>query len=450
MREVDGLPMIEIYEETIMQVKAVVVGYGDRGSIYADYATRYPEELKIEAVVDVNPVRLNLAKEKFHLSDEQCMTDLETLTAKAKIADFAILATMDQLHYQQAKALLLKGYHLLLEKPITNNSEELQDLKKIADAHGCIIMVGHVLRYTPFYGAIKQAVLDGKIGKIIHMETSEFVGTVHASCCYIRGKWNKEEVCGSGMLLAKCCHDLDLLCWLNNETVPTDVTSYGGRNFIVPENAPEGSTERCYDGCPHIDTCRFSAKSLSLDNCLMPYYNYSPLYTALNKTYEELTREEKLESLKTTNPMGVCAYKTGSDLVDHQSVMMQFANGSTATHSMISAVARGGRKIHLIGTDGEIEGFFESNKFVIRNFDFATSTYKETQVDVTDKIIAGVGHGGGDIKLIEDVVKRMQGEKPSIASTDIRDSINGHECVYAAERSRLGNICVKMNQDASN
>lgn len=430
-----------------MQVKAVVVGYGDRGSIYADYAFRYPEELKIEAVVDPDPFRLELAKEKFKLKDEQCLTDFETLLSKGKIADFAIIATMDQLHYEQAKALMMQKYNLLLEKPIVNNSKELQELKQISEEKNLKIMVGHVLRYTPFYKAIKQILLDGEIGEIMHMETSEFVGTVHADCCYIRGKWNKEETCGSGMLLAKCCHDFDLLCWLNNQTIPTDVVSYGGRNFIVPEKAPEGSAGKCYEDCPHIDTCRFSAKALYIDNCLMPYYSYMPLCNALKKNYSELTEEEKLESLKTTNPMGVCSYKTGSDLVDHQTVMLKFKNGSTATHSMITAVPRGGRKIHIIGTEGEIEGFFESNKFVIRNFDFATSAYKEREINVSDKIIPGVGHGGGDIVLIEDVVKRLQGEKPSISSTDIRDSINGHECVYAAERSRIENICVRLNED---
>ena len=426
-----------------MQIKAVVVGYGDRGSIYADYASRYPEELKIEAVVDPDAFRLSLAKEKFGLTDEQCLTDLDALLAKGKIADFAIVATMDQLHYQQAKALLLQNYHLLLEKPIVNNSRELQELKKIAEERDRIIMVGHVLRYTPFYGAIKQAILDGEVGEIIHIETSEFVGVCHASSAYIRGKWNKEDVCGSGMLLAKCCHDFDLLCWLNNQTVPTDVVSYGGRNFILPEKAPSDSTERCYLGCPHIDTCQFSAKSLYVDNDKMPNYSY-PL---MKKKHDEITLEEKLETLKTDDPMGVCAYKTGADIVDHQSVMMKFKNGSTAMHSMITAVPRGGRKIHVVGTEGEIEGFFESNKFVIRKFDFTTSLYKERTIDVSEQVIPNVGHGGGDIVLIGDVVKRMQGKKPSIASTDIRDSINGHECVYAAERSRLENICVKMNQD---
>lgn len=424
-----------------MQVKAVVVGYGDRGAIYADYAMKHPEELKIEAVVDPDLFRLGLAKEKFDLSNEQCFTNFDELIAKGKIADFAIVATMDQLHYAQSKALLLQDYHLLLEKPVVNNSKELQELRNLAEARKLIITVGHVLRYAPFYGAIKQAILDGVVGEIIHMETSELVGVSHASGAFIRGKWNNEKTCGSGMLLAKCCHDIDLICWLNNQTVPAEVVSFGGRNFIVPEKAPERSTERCYLDCPHIDTCKFSAKSLYVDNNMYAHYSYP----YIKKKYEDITMEEKLEALKTNDPMGVCAYKTGSDLVDHQGVMIKFSNGSTAFHSMLTAVPRWGRKIHIIGTEGEIEGYFESNKFIIRKFDFATSFYNEKEVDVSKELDENVNHGGGDIGLIRDMVKLMQGEKPSIATTDIRDSVNGHECVYAAERSRKEKVFVKLS-----
>jgi predicted dehydrogenase len=282
--------------------------------------------------------------------------------------------------------------------------------------------------------------LEGKVGEIIHIETSELVGICHASSSYIRGKWRSEKECGSGMLLAKCCHDIDLICWLNNATQPTEVVSYGGRNFIVPEKAPKDSAERCYHDCPHLNTCRFSAKSLYVDNDM--FFTYS--YPLIKKKHSDITLDEKLEALKTNDPMGVCAYKTGSDLVDHQSVMMKFENGSTAFHSMLSAVPRPGRKIHIIGTEGEIEGFFESNKYTYRKFNFENSLWTEETVDVMAEIEEGVGHGGGDIGLMRDFVRRMQGEKPSIAATDIVDSINGHECVYAAEKSRMQGGCVKL------
>ncbi len=423
------------------KVTTVIVGYGDRGSIYADYAKKYPEELEIKAVVDPDEYRMGLAREKFNLKDEQCIYSFDELVKLGKIADCAIVATMDLLHYSQAKTLLQLGYNVLVEKPVVNNAKQLEELRDVAKNNNRIMMVCHVLRYTPFYSSIKKDILDGKIGEIVHMETSELVGVCHASTSFIRGKWNNEKRCGSSYLLAKCCHDIDLICWLNNATTPNEVVSFGGRNFIVPEKAPKGSPERCYDGCPYIDTCRFSAKSLYIKNSLFSFLTYR----GIKKNYEDITEEEKLQALRTDDPMGVCAYKTDTDLVDHQGVMLKFNNGSTAFHSLLSAVARPGRKIHVIGTQGEIEGFFEDNKYYIRKFDFESSWYKQEEVDVMAKIEAGVGHGGGDMGLMRDFVKRMRGEEPSISSTDISDSINGHECVYAADRSRKEDKCIKIN-----
>ena len=111
-----------------MKVKVVIVGYGDRGSIYANYAAKYPEELEIVGVVDPDLFRLGMAKEKFNLDQSQCLTSFDELLSRGKIADCAVVATMDQLHYEQAKALLYQNYHLLLEKPVVNNSEKLEEL----------------------------------------------------------------------------------------------------------------------------------------------------------------------------------------------------------------------------------------------------------------------------------------------------------------------------------
>ena len=75
------------------------------------------------------------------------------------------------------------------------------------------------------------------------------------------GKWRSEAECGSPVLLSKCCHDLDMLCWLNNSTAPRKVASFGSRSLFVPENAPDGAAERCH-ACPHEKTCKYSTTSI--------------------------------------------------------------------------------------------------------------------------------------------------------------------------------------------
>jgi len=331
---------------------------------------------------------------------------------------------------------------VLLEKPLTNNEEELMLLRDTAQKHGCKLFVCHVLRYTPFYRTIKEIILSGEIGEVVNLNTTERVGVFHSSVAFIRGKWNKESECGSSLLLAKCCHDLDLICWLNNSTDPDTVYSEGGRDFIIPEKAPKGAGTRCLVDCPKEvrDRCIFDVQSMYLDNCVLPWYPWQ----CTGKNWWEVTDEEKLESMKTYNPHGVCAYKADGDLVDHQNVHIKFKNGSTASHSMILASFKPGRSIFITGTLGEIEGYADEGRFVVRHYDKKTSFYTEKEYNFADKLGETGGHFGGDKGLVQDFTQLMCGGEVSVSCTSIDDSINGHVAVFLADRSMREKKIIKF------
>ena len=422
------------------KVSVVVIGFGDRAVAYTKYALNNPDRLEVKAVIDPNPFRRSLAKEMFSLADDMLFEKMEDCLKLGKIADAVINATMDELHIPTAIPFLKLGYDMLLEKPITNNKADLLELKRIADENGCKLMICHVLRYTPFYLKIKEIIASGEIGDIVEMETNELVGVAHSSASYIRGKWNNREKCGSSMLLAKCCHDADLLCWFNNGTKPVKTVSYGGRHYFIESKAPQGSGTRCLLDCKVEKECPYSCKKLLIDNEYFAQYTFP----CLNKKYEDITVEEKIESLKTDNPMGRCIYKTDADIVDRQAFIVEFENGSIATHSMISGVARPGRNILVIGTKGEIQGFLEENKFIVRTYNPATCLWNERVEEITN-VVAGDGHSGGDSRLVHDFVNMELGLPRSISSTVIEDSINGHLLIYAADESLdNGGVSVKI------
>ena len=414
-------------------VKLIIVGNGDRANCYCKYALAFPQELKVVAIVDPDERKRNEGAVTYGVSKNHCFKTVADLLEYEKIhgrlADGVVNTTMDEAHYETAMPLLRAGYNMLLEKPVVNDEKRLMDIKRTAEENGCLLMVCHVLRYTPFYRAIKKVLLRGDIGEIVHIETSENVGVSHSSNAYIRGKWNSRAKCGSSFLLAKCSHDLDLLCWFNDVTYPTQVASFGGRDFLIPEKAPKDSGTRCLVDCPHKNTCQYSAESIYVKTDKYPYYSW----TCFDKKESEITREEKTESLKTVNPHGVCAYKTGSDLVDHQVLILQFANGSTATHSLIQGAVRACRLIRIMGTKGEIQGMIEDSKFVVRTYDFDNADYKEREYDVSAEFSKDDHHAGGDEGIIRDFINMLQGGETSVSCTKIQDSIYGHLCVYKAD-----------------
>lgn len=429
------------------QIQGVILGYGDRSSRYAEYAKQKPEELKIVGVIDTNPLKVRQCQEEYGLEENQLFYSLDEFL-KAKVqCDVVINGTMDQLHYQTTMPLLERGYDILLEKPITGNYKELLEIEQKAKEKGCKVVVCHVLRYTPYYSTIKKIIDSGRIGAVKSMQLNEHVWFGHFVNAYVRGKWRNEKECGSGFLLAKCCHDTDLMCWLNNSTHPTFVHSFGSKSFFVEENAPLGATQYCYE-CPHRGNCMFDAEPFEIEKDYIPFYTWA----GINKPLDEITLEEKREFLK-QDVYGQCVYKTDMDIVDRQCVSVEFANGSIGTLNMIGASTVAGRHIHVICEYGEILGYVEENKIRVYVFDKDKLESKEELIDLNDLYDfsdvdnAVGGHYGGDYAIMADLVRFINGEETSVSTTVIEDSVNSHLICYAAEKSRKEKAVIDLQRE---
>lgn len=429
------------------KISCVILGYGDRSSRYADYAKQMPDELEVVGIIDVNGLKRRQAKETFDLQDEQIFENLDEFLKADIKCDVVINGTMDQLHYITTMPLLEKGYNILLEKPITANPEELLAIEKKAKEKGCKVVVCHVLRYTPFYSKIKSIIDSGKIGKIVDMQLNEHVWYGHFVNSYVRGKWRSEKECGSGLLLAKCCHDTDLMCWLNNITTPEYVSSFGTKSFFTEANAPEGATQYCYE-CPNVPTCMFNAEKFQIEKDFIPFYTWA----GINKPLDEITLEEKREFLK-KDTYGQCVFKTDMDIVDRQCVAVQFANGSIGTLNMVGGASIPDRHIHIICEYGEIVGYIGSNKITVRVFNKDKIAADETCIDFSAENDLGEednavgGHYGGDYYIMKDLVRFLNGEATSVSTTVIGDSVNSHLICYAAEKARKEKVVINLKEE---
>lgn len=429
------------------KLSCVILGYGDRSSRYAEYARTKPDELEVVGVIDISELKRRQCKDKFRLEDSQVFASLEEFLNANVSCDVVINGTMDQLHYETTMQLLEKGYDILLEKPITGNPQELLEIERKAKEKDCKVVVCHVLRYTSFYSMIKKIIDSGRIGKVMNLQLNEHVWYGHFVNSYVRGKWRSEKECGSGLLLAKCCHDTDLICWLNNETTPERVHSFGSKSLFKRENAPEGASQYCYE-CPHQENCMFNAEKFQIEKDFIPFYTWA----GINKPLQEITLEEKREFLK-KDAYGQCVYKTDMDIVDRQCVSVEFANGSIATLNMIGGATTSGRHIHVICEYGEIVGYIEENKLKLSVFDKDNVKGIDEQIDLNAKNLESDvdnsvgGHYGGDYLIMQDLVKYFNGVETSVSTTVIEDSVNSHLICYAAEKSRKEQVVVDLRAE---
>lgn len=420
-------------------ITAIIVGAGHRSFVYSELAKTNPEMLKIVGVADPNPIRRKKAMDYFGFKEDMCFENAEELAKKGKLADTVINGTMDEQHLETAVPLLNAGYDMLLEKPFAPNEKEMRQIVNCAKKNNSKVMICHVLRYTPFYYAIKERIVNGEIGDIINIQTTEHVSYHHLSTSYIRGKWANSDKCHTSMLLAKCCHDLDIIMWMMSETKPKQISSFGGKFQFKPENAPKEAGTICMKDCPLVDTCVYSTKRLYIDHPdRWAFYVWDALEGKKN-----VTIEDKIALMKSDSPYARCIYKCDNNVVDHQSVLINFESGATGTHNMVGGSAEPRREIHIIGTKGEIFGNFEESKFTVLKIDPSPDAHNEEcdveEVDLRvtgDMVGAYGGHGGGDERLAADFVKFIRGEKPSLACTSIFDSVAGHLSVYLADKSR--------------
>ena len=407
-------------------MKFVLIGAGQRGMIYARYA--YEKGHVIAAVAEKDTVKRELAGEAFGIPEKCRFATGAELLSRPRLGDAAIIATMDRDHYSEAIPALEKGYHLLLEKPISPIPEETLAIEQAAERAGRQVSVCHVLRYSPFFREIRKAVAEGKIGRIITIQHNENIGNFHIAHSFVRGNWRRSDL-ASPLIMQKSCHDMDLLVWLTGSRCES-VASFGDLTYFRAENAPEGAAERCCE-CPRKDGCRFSAY-----RCYLPVAGNWPA-TVLT---EDQSEAGLLEAIR-TGPYGRCVYHCDNNVCDHQVTILRFENGVTATFNLSGFTNRMTRTLKIMGEDGEIRASEAENTIEITRF--AGNGTERSGSEIIRPEISQSGHSGGDSGIVEDFLAMLEGRAAGPV-TDIHESVESHMMACAAEEARVTGCVVSI------
>jgi predicted dehydrogenase len=417
-------------------VTLALVGAGLRGQAYARHAVA-AGLARVVAVAEPDRRRRDSIAAEFGIPAEAVFDDWAALAAGERLAAAAIVATQDRMHAGPAIALADLGYHILLEKPMAPTETEARAIADAALRNKIIFAVCHVLRYTPYTRVLKKMLDDGVIGRLVSVEHLEPVGWWHYAHSFVRGNWRREDTSGP-MLLTKSCHDLDWLVYLFGRT-PSKVSSFGSLTHFRASERPPQATARCLD-CPVETSCPYSAKRLYFDALADPDQHFWPL----GAITDEFTEDAVTEALR-TGPYGRCVYDRDNDVVDHQVVNMEFADGATCSFTMSAFTPMEHRHTRLMGTRGYLDGDGRS----IRHVDFRTGADVTLDALTEDGPSAADGHGGGDEALTEAFCAAVAAEDASLLSSDATQSLATHRVVWAAERSRRTGEIVRLHDDAS-
>lgn len=412
------------------KLKFAILGFGSRGRMFAELIKKDPGA-ELMAVADIAESARNEAITRYGVPMDSCFSSAEEFLQRQKMCDALFVCTQDANHYATVIKALELGYDICLEKPAAVTLEDCISIRDTANRLGRKVMLTHVLRYAPFYQCIKNLVVNKEIGEVVTINQIENVAYWHFALSYVRGPWrNMSE--SSPTIIAKCCHDLDIIRWILDKRC-TSISSYGGLFYYNTEHAPKGSAEYCVDCTKEVrEKCLYNAYKI---------YPERVKYSVVGGTASLKGRDIYSILDNKESEISKCVFHSENTAVDHQVVNMIFENGATAHLTMTAFSDRCYRFIKVHGTEGEVYGDVDEGILYLTRYG-----QKMQKIDValektlnSGEISLDDGHGGGDYYLYHDFVNYITANSPSKTRTTIDDSIESHIMGFKAEESRLKN-----------
>ena len=420
-----NLPVRPLAPKATKAVSVIIIGCGNRGGVYARYAAKFPRGMKVTGVCDILEHRRNSLGDAHGVEPGMRFGHYdEVFECGRKLADAVVIATPDDRHYEPCMKALALGYDVLLEKPVAPTAKECEAIRDLAKKKGSIVAVCHVLRYAPYFVALHEVLQSGAIGDIVSIQHMEPIQYAHMAHSYVRGNWRNSKT-STPIILAKSCHDLDILRWLIGKPCKW-ISADGDLYYFKKENAPEGAPARCTEGCPHADTCPYNA----IDIYVRQKRHLGVFDLGGSKDPDlilQRLRDPRYDSYAR------CVFRCDNDQPDHYVANMVFEDNVTASFTMDAFAPAGRRRTRIMGTLGFIEG--DMKQFTV--WDFLTRTPRKWEENVAEiPEYADSGHGGGDHALVRDFVDAVALHDASLLTSDIDVSTESHLMGFAAEKSR--------------
>jgi len=423
-------------------VSLVVLGAGNRGNVYSQYAIENPHLARVVGIVEPSAYRMKqFVKKHPHIPEQNQFSNLQDLLRSTKLADAVVIANPDSMHAEAAIALANKKYHLLVEKPMAITPEDCIKITDTAKQNGVMFCVCHVLRYTPYTQKIKEIINSGIIGEVINIQHLEPVGQWHFAHSYVRGNWRKESE-ATFSLMAKSCHDLDWIHYIMG--VPcAQVSSFGSLSHFKKSSKPKtaGSATRCND-CAINQTCPYSANRIYLEMIKRGDTSW-PIDVITTSCEPDI--ESVADALK-TGPYGRCVYECDNDVCDNQVVNIEFEGGKSASFSMVAFTKElSVRKTRIHGTLGQLE--CDGTKIVQTIFD-GCEQRNPVQTFIPEAIVKDSkmhGHNFADWYLMDSFVNAVATGDTSKILSGPDETLESHLLVFAAEKSRRERTVVDVS-----
>ncbi len=298
--------------------------------------------------------------------------DFERMLTEQRV-DAVLVLTPDHTHHDYICRAMKLGVEAISEKPLTTSIEGCQQILDTAHETNGSCWVTFNYRYAPWNSAVKQALMDGVIGRITGGTLRHNLGNEHGPSYFHR--WHSETKYSGGLLVHKSGHFLDLINWFIG-SVPKTVYARGGRHFFTAANADAmGLQDRaghCHD-CPCRERC--------------PYFPFP------NKGGGESDAIAALRKEVTGYSRDLCVFRADVDIPDMMHLVIEYENGVSFNYQL-TAFGSGESDGVIFGTHGNLQTNGGS-ALLLRSY-----YGEDREIEVIHR---EGGHGGADPVLFTDL-----------------------------------------------
>ncbi len=386
--------------------KIGVIGLGARAETFVRQLYAGTADAELFGVCDIDAERMKIFCDYCGLENVETFTEPEKFLTQPEM-DAVIITTPDFCHLEPASIALRANKHVYIDKPLEVSSERCRAIIREADKSTATAFVGFNLREVTVRQKVKEIISSGILGKIIHIEGLEQLRQAH-SASFTR-RFHRKKAQSGGLLNTKCSHDMDILQWyIGHEHKVKKIASFGGINIFNSRKAPAKHCHECpsdiYKDCPYKDQAGF----------IFPVGGDKPFHKS----------EE-------TDVYGgdLCVYNGDFELVDNQTVIMEWDNGVRGNFNLQLFQNTGTRETKIWGERGLLTANIEEDIKIVMSdtgevikYDFS-SQKNEAHVG---------GHGGSDPKMISKFIRAI--EKPEASDSGL---YHGLAATLVAEKARI-------------
>jgi predicted dehydrogenase len=339
--------------------RIAVIGLGQRIASVLAAMKEVGWDLRLDGYVDPNPVGASILQFAGILPGRAFETP-QTLLAAGPY-DLVMIGSPNHLHLEHLTAALGAGYPVFAEKPIVRTeAESLTLARALAGRTAPPLYIGLVMRSMPIVKEVIARADCGELGPLISMDATEHLPPEHGA--YLARNWRRRAEWGGSFMLDKVCHDFDIFGRLAGAR-PVRVASIGGRRIFTADRA----------NAPHA------------------YEDGSAAYALRDAGWRAAND----------------AFHSDMDLADHQTAIVEYANGFTLSFHSNSHVALSERRWYLAGAEGTLIADLVRNRLMVRR---ALHRGKPERIDYGG--LTADAHNGADQAMALDLAAALDGVAP--------------------------------------